>query len=403
MNLPFQIAKRYLFAKKSTNAINIISGITVFGISIGTAALVIVLSVFNGFEDLLSGLFQSFNPDIKVTPYEGKTFALDTLFLDKIKAIEGVEFVSETLEEVALFEYKKNHDFGIIKGVDEKYNLITGIDSTIIEGKYKFKDGDRNLVVLGIGMRNKLSVDIYDYLSVLNVYMPTTKNRGPLAKPFKKLTSYPRGTFANQEDFHGQYILSSLKFARKLLGKKNGEVTALEIKTKGDETKVAQKIQKLLGPKFVVKDRYQQDEAFLKLMNMEKWMSFVILCLSLVLIAFNMIGSLWMIVLEKKKDIGILKAMGANNLTIRNIFLNEGLMLTALGMISGFTIALILYGAQKAFGIVPIPAGFLVDAYPISIRFFDFMAVAFAVALIGFLASLPAAMRATRVEATSRM
>ncbi len=403
MNLPFQIAKRYLFAKKSTNAINIISGITVFGISVGTAALVIVLSVFNGFEDLLSGLFRSFNPDIKITPYEGKTFPADTLLLEKIQGIDGVEFISQTLEEVAYFEYKKNHDFGILKGVDENYNKVTGIDSTIREGKYQFTDGNRNLVVLGVGMRNKLSVNIADYLAVLNVYMPTDKNRGPLAKPFKKLVSYPRGTFVIQQDFDGQYILSSLEFARKLLGKKNGEVSALEIKTKGDEKEVARNIQKVLGDKFVVKDRYQQDEAFLKLMNIEKWMSFAILSLSLILIAFNMIGSLWMIVLEKKKDIGILKAMGANNLTIRNIFLNEGLMLTALGMISGFTIALLLYGAQKAFGIVPIPAGFLVDAYPISIRFWDFMAVAIAVALIGFLASLPAAIRATRVEATSRM
>ncbi len=403
MNLPLKIARRYLLAKKSTNAINIITGISVTGIAIGTAALVLVLSVFNGFEDLIIGLFSKFNPDIKVTAVVGKTFTPDPEKLAQIKALPEVAYVSETLEEVAFFEYHESQDFGILKGVDSLYHKVTGIDSTIFEGQYRLKEGERSLAVLGGGMRNKLQVNIEDPFETLNIFMAKRENVGAMEQQFKKRFAYPSGSFKIQQDFDNQYILVPLEFTRDLVSAP-GEVSALEIRLKaGIEPKVAiAAIQDELGPDFLVKDRYQQDAAFLKLMNLEKWMSFAILSLTMVLVAFNMIGSLWMIVLEKKGDISILKSMGATDNTVRNIFLHEGLLLCLLGLVSGFVLAISLYIIQKTYGIVGIPDGFVVSAYPISMRFIDLLAVAAIVLLIGLVASVPAALRAKRVPALMR-
>jgi lipoprotein-releasing system permease protein len=433
MNLSLKIARRYLFSNsiggvvfvllfillfpfslllliltstgiiklKSVNAINVISGISVFGISIGTAALILVLSVFNGFEDLISGLFGAFNPDVKIIALKGKTFEVDSTMIKGLKQIEGVQFFSQTLEEIAFFEYKGNQDFGIVKGVDEFYKDVTSIDSTIREGELNFDDGKRYLAVLGVGMRNKLSVNVDDYLSPITIYM--AKRSKSAVKPFKKRFIYPIGTFVIQQDFDNQYVLTSLDFARKLMDMEK-RVSALELRLDSDfdESTMLSQIREFMGSEYVVKNRYQQEEAFLKLMNVEKWMSFAILSLTLILVAFNLIGSLWMIVLDKRKDIAILKSMGATNKTVRNIFLNEGLMLCTFGMLIGFFFAIILFVSQKTFGVVPIPEGFVVDAYPISIRLFDFIVVAITVLVIGLVAALPPAMKASKVSALIR-
>ena len=403
MNLSLKIARRYLFAKKSTNAINIITGISVLGIGIGAAALLLVLSVFNGFEDLIVGLFSKFNPDVKITAVMGKSFEPDSSQLAHLKALPGVGYVSQTLEEVAFFEYRQSQDFGILKGVDSLYDKVTGIDSTIFEGHYKLREGERNLAILGGGMRNKLTVNIDDPFELLEIYMAKRTNTGSLEPQFKKRYANPGGTFKIQQDFDNQYVLVSLEFARELLGAPN-EVSALELKLKpgANQDKALAAIRQAMGKDFLAKDRYQQDEAFLKLMNLEKWMSFAILSLTLVLVAFNMIGSLWMIVLEKKGDISILKSMGATDRMIQNIFLNQGFFLCILGLVLGFFIAIALYLVQKTFGIVPIPEGFVVDAYPISMRSVDLFAVAAIVLVIGILASFPAALRAKRVPALMR-
>ncbi len=433
MNLPLKIARRYLFSNsfggiafvlffillfpfsllllvltstgivklKSVNAINVISGISVFGLSIGTAALILVLSVFNGFEDLISGLFGAFNPDVKIIALKGKTYEVDSTMIAGLKEIDGVEYISQTLEEIAFFEYKGTQDFGIVKGVDKFYKDVTSIDSTIREGALIFDDGNRYLAVLGVGMRNKLSVNIDDYLSPITIYM--AKRSKSAGKPFKKRFIYPAGTFVIQQDFDNQYVLTSLEFARNLmdLGER---VSALELRLdpKMDEATLLSQIRKYMGPEYLVKNRYQQEEAFLKLMNVEKWMSFAILCLTLILVAFNLIGSLWMIVLDKRKDIAILKSMGATENMVRNIFLNEGLMLCTFGMLIGFFFAIVLFVSQKTFGVVPIPEGFVVDAYPISIRIVDFIVVAITVIVIGLFAAIPPAMKASKVSALIR-
>ncbi|MEZ4957838.1 MAG: FtsX-like permease family protein [Saprospiraceae bacterium] len=398
MNLPLKIARRYLFAKKSTNAINLITGISVLGISIGTAALVLVLSVFNGFEDLILGLFSRFNPDVKIIVAEGKTFVPDPEKVAQIRALPSVKAVSETIEEVAFFTYRESQDFGVLKGVDSLYKEVTGLDSSIFEGGYALKQGDRYFAILGGGMRNKLQVDIDDPFETLNVYMAKRKKVTAMEELFKRRFAYPVGTFRIQQDFDSQYIIVSIDFAQELLGAYD-EVSALEIHlVPGADTDAAiADMRRIMGQDFLVKDRYEQDASFLKLMNIEKWLSFAILSLTLVLVAFNMIGSLWMIVLEKKQDIAILKSMGATDRTIRNVFLNEGLLLCGLGLLIGFFVSITLYVVQKAFGIVPIPEGFVVDAYPISMRFFDLIAVMVIVLVIGFIASFPAALRAMKV------
>lgn len=402
MNLSFKIARRYLFAKKSTNAINLITGISVLGISIGTAALILVLSVFNGFEDLIQSLFSNFNPDVKITATRGKTFTPDSSELAQIRQLPGVAYLSLTLEEVAFFEYQDNQDFGILKGVDSNFHKINHIDSTVLEGRYTFRERGREAAVLGIGMRNKLKVDVTDPLTSMSVYMPKRQRVGALEKPFRQQFIIPSGSFIIQQDFDNQYVLSSLEFARELLAEPQA-ASALEIRLNPnvsvEETKM--QIEGILGEEFTVKDRYEQDEAFFKLMNIEKWMSFAILSLTLLLVAFNMIGSLWMIVLEKKPDIAILKSMGASDRLIRSIFLLEGLMLCGIGMIAGYVIAISLYfiHTNLEYGLISIPQGFLVTAYPISLRAADFAVIALTVLSIGLLASLPPAFRAQRVPA----
>jgi lipoprotein-releasing system permease protein len=402
MNLSLRIARRYLFAKKSTNAINLITGISVLGISIGTAALILVLSVFNGFEDLIQSLFSNFNPDVKITAVRGKTFIPDSASLVAVRNLEGVEFLSLTLEEVAFFEYEDNQDFGILKGVDSNFHKINHIDSTVLEGSYTFQESGREALVLGIGMRNKLKVDVSNPFKSMSVYMPKRQRVGPLEKPFRQQFAIPAGSFIIQQDFDNQYVLSSLEFARSLLAEPRA-ISSMELRLNpampAGET--IRQIEGILGEEYHVKDRYEQDEAFFKLMNIEKWLSFAILSLTLFLVAFNMIGSLWMIVLEKKPDIAILKSMGATDRTIRSIFLLQGILLCALGMLAGFAVALGLYFVHTALpeGLISIPQGFLVTAYPISLRALDFVLIAITVLSIGMLASLLPAFRAQRVPA----
>lgn len=403
MNLSLRIARRYLFAKKSTNAINIITGISVFGIAVGTAALLLVLSVFNGFEDLISQMYSSFNPDIKIVPVQGKTFEVDTALLTKLRAVEGVRYVSQTLEETAFFEYKGSQDVGKVKGVDDYFIAVTRIDSTVQEGRYNLQKDGVEQAVLGLGMRNKLQVNVDDLFSPIIVYMPKAREVGMFEQQFRRLSVYPVGTFVIQQEFNNEYVLTSLDFARALLDAGN-VVSALEIKLVGgaNQNRVVEKIRQLIGADFIVKNRYEQEEAFLKLMNIEKWLSFAIVSLMLLLVSFNIVGALWMIVLDKRKDISILKSMGALDSTVRNIFLNEGLLLALLGITIGFVIAVGTYLVQKMFGIVSIPGNFIVEAYPISMRLTDFVVVALTVAAIAVLASIPPALRAQRVPTIIR-
>lgn len=403
MNLSLRIARRYLFAKRSTNAINIITGIAIFGLSVGTTALVLVTSVFNGFDDLISAMYGNFNPDLRITPTQGKTFRLDSAQLRRIRGLPGIAFVSQTLEEIAFFEHEDKQDFGLLKGVDAYYDLVTNIDSTIQEGRFKLQNKDQELVVLGMGMRSKLAVDVTRPFRGINVYMAKKEGAGLFGEPFRRRTVTPIGSFLVQQDFDNQYVISSLDFARQMLATRD-ELSALEVKVNEGYTIADAKrvLREELGPGFEIKDRYEQEEAFMKLMQLEKWMGYAIGSLMMLLIAFNLVGALWMIVLEKKNDIAILKSMGATEGTVRNIFLLEGLLLSAIGLIIGLILAALIYYAQKQYELIGIPGSFIVNAYPISMRWGDLFIIACTVLGIGLLASLPPALRAVRVPALIR-
>ncbi|MFZ4561154.1 MAG: FtsX-like permease family protein [Saprospiraceae bacterium] len=403
MNWPMRIARRYLFAKKSANIINLITGIAVFGIAVGTAALVLVLSVFNGFEDLITSMYSSFNPQVKASPAKGKTFELKPGTLERLRQLEEVQAVSQTLEEVAFFEYRDKQDFGVIKGVDEWFNAVTGIGKTVKEGRYALKEGSRELAVLGLGMYNKLTVSTENYFEPLHVYLPKKRETSLFEPQFTKRSAYPTGVFFIQQDFDNRYVLTSLELCQSLLGNPRA-LSALEFRLKPGVSpqNAIPKIQAILGPDIVLRDRYQQEEAFMRLMKIEKWMSFAIVSLTLLMVAFNMVGALWMIVLEKQKDVAMLKSMGAPDRSVRDIFLYEGMWLCILGGVLGFALALLAYFLQKTFGIIGIPGAFAVQSYPISLRFADFIVVAATVLGIGLLASIPPALRAQRIPALVR-
>ncbi len=401
MNLPFDIAKRYIFSKKSTNAINVISGISVFGIAIGTAVMILLFSVFNGLEDLLTGFFNTYNPDVKVVPFTGKTFSQDSIDIAQLEKIEGVEFISKTLEEVAFFEYDNDQTFGIIKGVDENFVKVNRIDTIIREGEFRLKLNGNNMAVVGAGVRRKLSLNIDDFLTSLNIYSAKRKKVGPTSKPFKKVSINPSGVFAAyQEDLDNRYVFTSLDFTQKLLSLPN-KLSALEIRIKEDANlkNTIAEIKRVVGDRFEIKDRFKQEETYFNVLNMEKWLGFALISFAMVLVAFNMVGALWVIVLDKRKDIAILKSMGAENHQIRNIFLNNGLLLTLLGLILGIILSIVLYVIHQKWGIVTMPPGSIIDIYPASMRFPDFIVVSIVVVLIGLLASWGPARRASKIQA----
>lgn len=403
MILPLRIAQRYLFTKKSTNAINIITGIAVFGVAVGTAALILVLSVFNGFEDLITDMYSRFNPDVKITPAEGKTFTPDSTMLAQLEALDGVEYVSKTVEEIAFFGYKDNRDFGVLKGCDENYAKVTAIDSTIRVGKYTLQSGERNFSVMGLGMYNKLGINIDDLFSPITIYMVKRRPVGMFEQQFRSRLAYPAGTFITQQDYDSEYVLTNLELAQELLAL-GEDIGAIEIKLDAGyaSTRVLNQIKEIVGPKLEVKNRYQQQEAFMKLMQLEKWLSYAIVSLMLLLVAFNMVGALWMIVLEKKKDISILRSMGGTKELVRNIFLYEGVLLSVVGLVMGVVLTLGTYWVQTNYGLIGVPGEMMLDAYPVSLRWFDFVVVALTVVGIGLLAAVPPALRAQRVPAMMR-
>jgi len=401
MNFPLRTSWRFIFSKKNTNAIHIISSITVFGIAVGTAALLLVLSVFNGFEELLGELFGYFNPQVKIELKEGKFFQIDTTQLAQIKGIDGIRQVSVTLEEVAFFEFDGNQDFGTIKGVDQYFHSINHIDSTIIDGEYALQDNELNYLVLGAGLAAKLSLNSIDPFASVNIYMPVDKKRSSIGKPFRSRMAAPSGIFQIQDEVDMQYALSNLEFVRELL-KMPDMASAIEIGITDDANLPAIKsgLKAILGDNFTYKDRYEQNEAFFKIMKLERWMYFAIISLAMILVAFNMVGSLWMTVLEKRSDIAVLRSIGLEDKGVFTIFFFQGIFLLTLGILGGFVLALVLYYIHITYGIIDIPAGFAVDRYPLKLNAWDFPVVALTVFLIGSVASFFPAKKALGILPT---
>lgn len=393
MNFPFYIARRYLVSKKSHNIINIISGISVIGVAIGTMALIIVLSVFNGFDRLVVSLFSSFNPSIQITASHGKTFILKSLPLDQLQKLPGVMHVTEVIEEDALMKYKENQTIVTIKGVSEPFTEMSGLDTMMVEGNFLLQDGDKDYALLGYGVAGTLNANLADYLNPITVYVPRrdASFSGVFENAFNSDIIFPAGFFQIQWEYDVKYAIMPLRFVKKLLDY-GDERTAVEIDLakKTDIETVQKQIEVIAGPGFTVKNRYQQQEILYKIMTSEKNYIFMILTLILIIATFNVIGTLSMLILDKKKDIAVLQSMGAGQKLIRRIFLLEGLLISGIGAVSGLVLGGIICWLQIKFGFVQLgsaDSSFVVSAYPVFMKFTDFLAVFLTVLIIGFLAA----------------
>lgn len=391
MNLPFFVARRYLFAKKSHNAINIISGISVAGVTIGTMALIIVLSVFNGFDNLVKSLFNSFDPDLKISLVEGKTFIPTNEQLSKLLNTPGVAYYTKVVEENALIRYGEKQLPATIKGVDTNYLKVCGLDTMVVEGDFVLNEKGIDYTVIGQGIAYYLAVGL-NFVNPLIVYVPR-KTEGysiDATNAFNIHYIHPKGIFSIEQEYDLKYMIVPYKFAAKLLND-SLSATALEVKIKaGANNDVVQKdIAAIFGKEFSVKNRFQQKEIFYRIMKYEKWAIFFILSFILMVASFNIIGSLSMLIIEKKKDISTFQSMGADNRTIRNVFLSEGLMISLFGAIVGCLLGTIVCWVQLRFGIIKLSGSgsFIIDAYPVAMKFSDVFFTFFTVIAIGFFAA----------------
>ena len=372
----------------------------------GTLALILVLSVFNGFEGLVISLYNTFNPDLKVIPATGKVFVPDEEKLMDIAALEGVSGISKVLEDFALVQYEENYHQCRIKAVDENFIKMNAIaDSAMIRGEFGLKAGsDVGNAVLGYGVERALRVDIYDQLESLTIYLPKRKSKISInpENAFNKKQVYPSGTFSIQEEYDREYVFVSLDLFQEMFQYTNGEVSQLEIgfEKGADVEKLESKITALLGNDFVVKNRFQQDANLYKVMKTEKLVVFLILTLILIVASFNIVGSLSMLVIEKSKDISILKSMGADKSLIRNIFLYEGFLLSFMGGFIGMILAFTFCFIQQKFSIIPLYGdSLLIDAYPVKMQASDFLLTLTVIILITIAASyIPAQKAANHQE-----
>lgn len=388
MNVPFFIAKRYLISKKSHNAINIISSISVGGICIGTMALVIVLSGFNGLSDLVQSLYNSFDPDIEITVKRGKTFEMDPRVIQEIKSVEGVVHFTEVMQGNALLKYSDKQSIAIIKGVSPDFTKMSGFDTLVREGDFNLS---KNNVVLGKGLAYILQISTNNLITPLSIYAPKRGNNNSLNPEdgLNELICHPEGLFSINDEFDNQYVIMNIDRARYLLDYKKEEVTSIELGLEkgADVEQIQLKVQKIIGDQYITKNRQQQNELLYKTLKSEKLWVFIILVFILVIATFNVIGSLTMLIIEKKKDISILSSMGADMLLIRRIFLFEGLLITIIGAMSGLILGLLICWIQITFSVVKFGEGYVVDAYPMKIQSTDILIISMVVMLIGLFAA----------------
>ena len=393
MNLPFYIARRYLFSKKKHNAINIISGISVCGVALATLALVCTLSVFNGFQDMVAGFFTAFDPELKITIREGKVFDPKSAAFKQVRSLPEIEVWTETLEENAMVQYKDRQAMAVIKGVDDNFEQLTSIDSLLYgTGEFLLHDEVVDYGVLGVELVSELGTGI-QFVDPLQVYAPKRNVRVNMANPSASFNRdylfSPGAVFVvNQQKYDNNYILTSLDFARRLFNY-DTEVSAIELKLKPDAdiAAVQKDISGILGRHYVVLNRYEQQADVFRIMEIEKFISYLFLTFILVIACFNVIGSLSMLILDKREDVGTLRNLGADDRLIARIFLFEGRLISIFGALAGILVGLLLCFLQKQFGIIALGGNgsFVVDAYPVSVHVKDVLLVFVTVIAVGFL------------------
>jgi lipoprotein-releasing system permease protein len=354
--------------------------------------LIIVLSVFNGLDHLIRSLFSSFDPDIKITAVEGKTFMADSALLNRVNAVPGVAVWCQVLEENALLKYQDRQAIATIKGVGPEFTGVSGIDSLLVDGEVRLAAGDTPMGVIGQALAGELGVGL-NFVNPIHVYVP--KRSGKLMlNPLQSINHrylFPSGVFGVQQDYDSKYLIVPLDFARDFFDYSAGDVSALEIKVT-DPKKIPGIITSFLqvfGNEFIVTDRLGQHAGFYKVMSSEKWAIFLILGFILIVASFNTISSLTLLMLEKKADMQILRGMGASQMKIRQVFLWEGLLVTGIGMLIGLILGLAFCLLQQQFGIIRFPntGSFVVNVYPVKMLVSDFLLVLSLVGLIGFFAA----------------
>ena len=399
MRIIFTIARRYLFSRSTTHLINSITGLSIAGLATGACVLILVMSVFNGLETTILSFFNAFNPDIKIEVKAGKTFSLSEEKVSDLRALPSVALVAKSLEEVVLFEHEQRREVGKIKGVSANFNQLNAFDSTLIEGGYRLDDSNSPTAVAGVRIGSQLDLNVLDPLSQLRVYALTHQsNRRSFGAPFEKLSLRPTGLFSIQQEYDQTFVFAPLEAVQTLL-KKGNQYSALEIKLAPatSESQAIENIQSIVGEGFSVSNRYEQEEEFLRLMKLEKWLAFIMLSFASLLVAFNMVGTLWLIVLDKRRDLSLLQCIGLTSRGVSRIILTLGGYIAAIGFGLGTLAALILYYLQQNYALVGVPDSFAVNAYPVELRIGDILLTASIILIIGLSAALPAAFRARRI------
>ena len=391
----FFIARRYLFSKKSTHAINVISGISVVGVAVATMALVVTLSVFNGFHDLVASFLTSFDPQLKVTPVKGKTVAADDPILTQIRQLPQVDVATECMEDQALAVYDGHQAMVTVKGVDDNFDQLTHINEILMgDGEFELHAADMHYGIIGIRLAESLGTG-YTYQHPLKIFAPRREGQLDMSAPeegFIEDELYSPGVLfcVRQAKYDKNYIITSLGFARRIF-EQQGMVSSLELRLKpGSNFDAVQKeMRKIAGDKFYVKDRFEQQDETFKIMKIEKLIAYIFLTFILIVACFNIIGSLSMLIIDKKDDVVTLRNLGASDQLITRIFLFEGRLISALGAVIGIIVGLLLCWIQQAFGIVKLGSSsgsFVVNAYPVSVHPEDVVLVFVTVLVVGFLA-----------------
>lgn len=399
MAVSFYIARRYLVSKKSNNAITIISWISICAIAVTTGALVVILSAMNGLTGTVAALYNTFEPDLKISLRKGKYFAADSVFLQRIVATPGVELISQSLNDKALLKNEARQTIVSVKGVDAVFSRVTGIDTSVVEGRYA-PDAPGHPVLLGRGIANQLQLNISGYTDELSLFCPT---RGKVASlnPSDNMTQLhcnPTGVFSLSDEFDYQYVFTNLSTAR-LLFDAPGQLSAIEVKVKaGQIATVQHELEVLCGDRFLVRNRYQLNDTLFKSLETEKLATFIILAFILVIATFNIIGALTMLIIEKKKDIRTLYSMGADRGLVRNVFMTEGLLITGVGSFIGLVLGLVVCWLQMQFHLVKFGNDFIVPYYPIELQAADLAGIVGLIMLIGFFAALYPVRVFTRVD-----
>ena len=389
MNFSFFIAKRYLFSSKTKRAVNIISFVSVMGVIIGTSALVLLLSVFNGFEDLLLSMYNSFDPHIKITSNEGKTFNGESV-ISELESSDDILYFTEVLEEKVLMKNGEHEFIASIKGVGDDFSKMTNLDSIIVEGENFDNYESNSVAVLGQGVAYHLSMGVGNIFNRLKIFVPDRESKTLLnpSSAFASTSVLPIGIFSLGAEYDSKYIITPIVFLQDLLQKK--EVSAIQVQLK-DESKmleVQKYLQSILGENFIVSNRLQQHAVLHKILNSEKLGVFIILTFMLLIATFNIIGSLSMLMIEKKKDIQTFWNLGATQKSIQKIFFTEGMLTIIIGSFLGILLGLLLATLQMKYGIIGMGEGnFIIHSYPVAIHYADLIWVEITVLIIGLFAS----------------